>query len=415
MKKFPKFISYVVVFAVIFTFGWESASYYMIHKTGAGTEKLDESQMSPVAALTSLMDSTDRPEADLSVFWQVWHMLSESYVNEASIDKQKMVYGAIKGMVSSLDDPFTSYMTPDETKEFDQNLSGELEGIGTELTVREGQLMVVTALKDSPAEKAGLQSGDILYKIDGSLTSDMTLFDAIMKIRGEKGTKITLTIVRGKKEPFDVVLTRDTVNVESVSMEDEKDGIYTISINQFNDSTKPEFEDKLNDLILHNPKGLVLDLRNNGGGYLDISVDILSELLPGKVEAVTIKRRNSADDETMYVSGNAKLGETPMVVLINDGTASASEIVAGAIQDHKRGIVMGETSFGKGSVQEVAKLPDDSSLRMTIAKWYTPSGKTIDHVGITPDIEVKLTDEDAEKGLDPQLDAAVKYLRDLKQ
>lgn len=412
--KFPKFLKYVLIFAVIFTFGWESSSYYLIHKTAAGTQNIDESEVSPVAALTSLINSSDKPEADLTIFWQVWGMLSESYVDETALNKQKMVYGAIKGMVSALDDPFTSYMTPDETKEFDQSLNGELEGIGAELTVREGSLVVVTPLKDSPAEKAGLQPGDIVYKIDGALTSELTLFDAIMKIRGEKGTNVTLTIVRGEKEPFDVVLTRDKVNVESVSVEEKDDGVYYISINQFNDSTKPEFEDILKDVILHDPKGVVLDLRNNGGGYLDISVDILSELLPGQIPAVTIKRRLEEDNETLYVSGAAKLATVPMVVLINDGTASASEIVAGAIQDHKRGIIMGETSFGKGSVQEVAKLPDDSSLRMTIAKWYTPNGKSIDHVGITPDIEVKFTDEDAESGKDPQLDAAVKYLKDLQ-
>lgn len=413
MKVSSKIWRYLLLFTIVFTFGWESSSYYIIHRTPSGGQ-VKASDVSPVAALSSVMGST-KEDADLTTFWSVWKMLSDMYVNETSLDHQKMVYGAIKGMVASLEDPYTVYMTPNETVDFNQNLNGQLEGIGAELTVRDQALVIVSPLKDSPAEKAGLQPGDVVYKIDGKITADMSLFDAITKIRGTKGTSVVLTIMRkSEKAPFDVSIIRDTVNVESVTMSDKGDGIAYISINQFNDSTKPEFETKVKELLLKQPKGLILDLRFNGGGYLDISIDILSEFLKGKVDAVGIKRRDESKNETIQVSGEPQLPDVPLVVLINNGSASASEIVAGALKDHKRAFLIGEQSFGKGSVQEVDSLPDGSSLRITIAKWFTPNGESIDHVGIKPDMEVKMTDEDYTKDLDPQLDAAIKYLKGLK-
>ena len=257
-----------------------------------------------------------------------------------------------------------------------------------------------------------------------------------MNIRGEKGTQVVLTIIRQSvDEPFEVPIVRDTVKIESVSVDDLGDGIFSLNIYQFSDSTTPEFEAAIKDLLEKDPGGLILDLRNNGGGYLEISVDILSEFLEGTVEAVTIKRRDESENETMYVSGNPSLADIPLVVLINEGSASAAEIVAGAIQDYKRGIIIGDTSFGKGSVQEVDKLDDGSSIRLTIAKWYTPNGTNIDLVGITPDIEVSYyADKEVVEGEivegdvvevkeevsdtikefdDPQLDAAIEYLKNL--
>jgi carboxyl-terminal processing protease len=421
MNKSSKSLKYILFFLIVFLFGWESSSYYIIHRTNA-TDSVKESEISPIAAFSSLLSApssqqiSTEGEADLKIFWRVWRMLAEKYVDDSLLNSQTMVYGAIKGMVSSLDDPYTVYMTPNETNEFDQNLEGKLEGIGAELTVRDQALVVVSPLKNSPAEKAGLKPGDIVYKIDGNVTSEMTLFDAIMKIRGEKGTKVVLTILRkDEKEPLEIGIVRDTVDIESVSMEDKGKGIFYISINQFNDNTKPEFETKVTELLLKEPKGLIIDLRNNGGGYLDSAVDVLSELIKGKKAAVTIKQRDEVDNQTMYVSGKPQLGEVPLVVLINNGSASASEIMAGAIADHKRGILLGEKSFGKGSVQEVDKLSDGSSLRYTIAKWYTPNGKNIDKVGIEPDMKVEMNKEDAAKSIDTQLEAAIVYLVSLKR
>ena len=412
MNSFKKPFTYAILFVLVFMFGWESSSYYIVQKQGS-QKIVKQSDVSPVAALSSIITSGSA-KADLGVFWHVWDMLDQNYVDDGALNSQNMVYGAIKGMVSSLNDPYTVYMTPEETAEFERSLNGKLDGIGAELTVRNGNLIIVSPLKDSPAEKAKLLPGDIIYKIDGALSSEMTLFDAIMKIRGEKGTKVVLTIMRESvKQPFDVEIVRDNVNVDSVSMFDKGNGIFDISINQFNDTTKSEFEAKVKELLLQEPKGIILDLRYNGGGYLDTSVDVASEFLKGKVEVSTIKRREASDTETLYSYDTARLADVPLVVLINSGSASASEIVAGAIQDHKRGVIMGETSFGKGSVQEVDNLSDGSSIRMTIAKWFTPSGKNIDKEGIKPDIEVKLTDADAAKNVDPQMDAAIKYLRGL--
>lgn len=409
MKKSPRILAYVLAFLITFSLGWGSSSYYFSQKVAPAQNSSPND-----SGLGNLFGAGNNDRPNLETFWTVWDILSESYVDETILNDQNQVYGAIKGMVSALNDPYTVYMNPDETKEFDQSLSGELEGIGAELTVRDQALVVVSPLKNSPAEKAGLLPEDIVYKIDGEVTAEMSLFDAIMKIRGEKGTKVTLTIIRrGIDEPFDVGIVREKVNVESVSMEDKGNGIYYLSISQFSENTTVEFSAKVNQLILKQPKGLILDLRYNGGGLLDIAVNVLSELIPGKKVAVSIKQRNAEKNQQLYVNGNAHLGTVPLVVLINKGSASASEIVAGAIQDYKRGILMGEKSFGKGSVQDIHPLKDGSSLRITIAKWYTPNDQNIDHVGIKPDIEIKMTDEDYEQKKDPQLDAAIEYLENL--
>lgn len=413
MKRSKKFLSYLLVFGVVFLFGWESASYYIVKSSAE--KSMTHEEISPTAAFSSLIGSTTNEQANLDVFWDVWKLLDERYVDEQSLEEQQMIYGAVSGMVNALDDPYTVYMTPQETVEFDQNLGGKLEGIGAELTVRDQSLVVVTPLKGSPAEGAGLLPGDIIYKIDGNLTAEMTLFDAIMNIRGERGTRVALTIIRsGQDEPFEIGIVRDTITIESVVMEEPEEGIHWMSVHQFNDNTYPTFNAMVQELVLDdNAKGLIIDLRNNGGGYLEVAVDMLSEFVEGNVEAVTIKRRDSVDDETLYTSGSPRIPSLPIVVLINDGSASASEILAGALQDHERAVVIGETSFGKGSVQEVDKLHDGSSIRLTVARWYTPNGNNIDHLGITPDIEQLMTEEDYENGTDPQLDAAVEYLKNL--
>lgn len=408
-----KVIAIILIFSVTFLFGWESASYYILKHSEK--EDVHTENVSPMSAFTSLiMSSGNNEKANLETFWAVWDLLGKYYVNDKALNERKMVFGAIKGLVEAIGDPYTVFMDPDETIEFDQSLSGTLEGIGAELTVKDQALVVVTPLKNSPAEAAGLLTGDIVYKIGGELTAEMTLFEAIMNIRGEKGTEVVLTIIReGVEDPFDVSIVRDKVNLDTVELEELDDSIFLLSVYQFNDNTLPELETKINELLLKEPKGLILDLRNNGGGYLEISVDILSEFIEGTMEAVTIKRRNDEQNETLFLNGSPRLSKMNLVVLINNGSASASEIVAGAIQDYKRGVLIGEKSFGKGSVQEVDKLDDGSSLRMTIAKWFTPNGRNIDDTGIDPDIEVLVTDEDYANDRDPQLNAAVDYLKNL--
>ncbi len=412
MKNFSRPIAYILAFLIVFFFGWESATYYLLQKVPSS--ELQSQTSTPAGIFSSLIAPNRKDPADLSLYWKIWNDLFSTYVDESAFDKQNMLYGSIKGLVNSLEDPYTIFMTPNETKNFDESLNGTLEGIGAELTIKDRALVIISPLKNSPAERAGLMPGDIVYKINGNFTSEMTLFDAITKIRGPKGTNVTLVIVRkGKEKPFDVTITRQEINIESVSLEAKKDGIFYVAINQFSGNTKLEFDNAIQKIVLKEPKGVILDLRYNGGGYLDGSIDILSEFLKDKTHAVSIKKRNIKDNEILYTSGNPRLGNVPLVVLVNKGSASASEIVAGAVQDNKRGIIMGEQTFGKGSVQEVNKFSDGSSLRMTIAHWFTPKGQNINKVGITPDILVPLSEKDIEAHKDPQLDSAVKYLKNL--
>ncbi len=226
MKSFSRPATYILVFLIVFFFGWESATYYLLQKAPANQLQLETA--SPVGVFSSLLSPVKQNPADLSLYWKIWNDLFSSYVDEDVFDKQNMVYGSIKGLVNSLSDPYTVFMTPDETKSFDDSLNGTLEGIGAELTVKDRLLVIISALKNSPAEKAGLLPGDIVYKINGSFTSEMSLFEAISKIRGPKGTNVTLTIVRkGKEKSFDVAITRQEINIESVSFEDKKMAFFT--------------------------------------------------------------------------------------------------------------------------------------------------------------------------------------------
>ena len=360
-----------------------------------------------------LVEKKEEEPLDLRLFWTVFGRVENKYVDVENIYDKEMVYGAIRGLVEALDDPYTVFMTPEESVEFAASLDGKLEGIGAELTVKDRNLIIVTPLRSSPAEKAGLLPRDIIYKIDGDSAADMTLLQAVMAIRGEKGTSVTLTIIReGVDMPFDVTIVRDSIDIESVSVEYLDDEIVYLGINQFNDKTNEEFGNAISKLILDEPKGVIVDLRFNGGGYLDIAVDLLSYLLPTGKDAVSIRER-SRPDSIIKTNGKPKLLNVPLVVLVNESSASASEIVAGGIQDHKRGVIMGMQTFGKGSVQEVDTFADGSSLRMTIARWFTPDGRNIDEVGITPDIIVEITEEDIEEGRDVQKEAAIKYLKEL--
>ncbi len=398
------FFIYFLVAAISFVLGWQAVSQGFLGGASVDIER-DRNIENDV--------SSSDIDIDLELYWTVLDQLDNYYVDEAALDEQNMLYGSIKGLVNSLEDPYTVFMTPEESENFNTSLEGTLEGIGAELTVEGYSLVVVSPLRDSPAERAGLLPGDIIFMIEGELASEMTLFDAIMSIRGEKGTTVILTILRENlKDPFDVSIVRDTIDIESVTVEKLDGNIVYLSVNQFNDKTNENFGKAVSEMILDEPDGLIVDLRFNGGGYLDIAIELLSYLLPADTEAVVVKQRGE-EDNTMFTDGNPKILNVPLVVLINAGSASASEIVAGAIQDHERGVVMGTQSFGKGTVQEVDSFPDGSSIRMTIAKWFTPDGRNIDDVGLIPDIIVEITDEDIENEYDSQKEEAAAYLLNL--
>jgi len=395
-SPFKTFLSVLVIFMI----GWTGAFFY--YDAGASINTSDSSSY-----LES--DTANNEEVSLDLFWDVWDMLDESYVDVTLLNDETMLYGAVDGMVDSLGDPYTDFMTPEETSEFMNNMGGELEGIGAELTVQNGLLTVISPIKGAPAEKY-LLPGDVIYLIDGNPTSDMTILEAVMNIRGEPGTTVELTIMRKGEDDYSVFkIERAKVEINSVDLEfiGNNSDIAHISIYQFGDNTTDEFQEAVNEALLHDISGIVLDVRNNGGGYLDTSVNVLSEFLDGQEKAVTVKMRDESNNEMYYTSGASKLEGIPMVVLVNEGSASASEIVAGAIQDYEAGIIMGEQTFGKGSVQVIEDLPGGASIRMTIAKWYTPAGRSIDDTGITPDILV-MPDPDTEE--DDQLKEAINYL-----
>lgn len=401
-SSIPKVLGLIVLVIFVFTLGWN-----------VGVNRAYQKQsINNVNEVLTPYGETEIVNMDL--FWSTWDLLNRKYVEPHSLKSQELIYGAISGMVNAIGDPYTSFMTPKENKEFQDSLEGTLEGIGAELTLKHGLLTVVSPLKNSPSKKAGLQPEDIIYKIDGELSEEMTLEQAVMKIRGEKGTKVTLTIIRKNNlEPIDISITREKININSVEWK-IKDQIAIIEINQFGNNTKKEFSKAIMKILNERPIGIILDLRYNGGGYLEGAVDITSEFIE-KGEVVTIKKRNPEEDEIIFVNEQARAVNLPLAVLINKGSASASEIVAGAIQDHERGIIIGETSFGKGTVQEVENLLGGSSLRITIAKWFTPNGNNISEVGITPDIEIERNAEDYENGNDPQLETAMEHIKSLKE
>ena len=360
---------------------------------------------------SSLVKGNDQKpkEIDFSLFWQVWNTIEEKFTN-GPLDHQKMIYGAISGMVKSLGDPYTAFMTPDEAREFDQEMEGKFDGIGAEIGIRNDHLTVVAPLSGSPAERAGLKAKDIILKINNEDTVEMNLLEAVAKIRGDKGTNVTLQIMReGVKEPFDVTVTREEITVKSVNWKVRSDKIAVIEISRFGDDTEEAFKSAVVQILLASPRGLILDLRNNPGGYLDTAVSLASEFIPKK-EVVAMEEFAGGKRDKFFSEGPTRLAGIPTVVLVNEGSASASEILAGALQDYGIAKLVGKKTFGKGSVQELEEFSDGSRARITIAKWLTPKERYINEKGIEPDYSIDLTTEDSNAGKDPQLDKAVEIL-----
>lgn len=367
--------------------------------------------VAPVSQSGALL-SNPQKQANLSVFWQVWSLLNTHYNHPEQMNAQTMIYGATKGLVAALGDPYTVFLTPKENQQFKDTLSGQLQGIGAELTLTGGEVTVVSLIKSSPAEKAGLLPKDIITKANGTSLADKTIDDVVTLIRGPKGTPVTLTVIRGQETtPRTFTIVRDNIEVPSVEYEVKKSGttnIGLLTINEFGNDTITEVQTMLQDVPKQHLKGLIIDLRDNGGGYLDGAVSLVSMFLKdGKV--VTVDSHNEGQEVHM-VNGNPAFPDLPLVILVNHGTASASEITAGALQDHKRATIVGEQTFGKGTVQEVLDLPDGSSLKVTIARWLTPNGKDLGKEGVTPDIVIDRTAGDYAANHDPQLDAAMNVL-----
>lgn len=354
-------------------------------------------------------------DVDMSLFWEAWKTLEENYVDQTKFDTQKMIYGAISGMVSSLDDPYTEFFNPEEAKQFIEDSQGSFEGVGMEIGIQRGEITVISPIDGSPAKKAGIRAGDIIVKIDGRTTANMKLDEAVKLIRGKRGTTVVVSIYRDEwQETRDIQLVRDVIELPSLKWSLKDNNIAYIQLYQFSEKAGDDFENAAFQILNSSAKSIVLDLRGNPGGYLHIAQDIAGWLID-KGQLITIEDEGADKPKIEYRSeGPSLLAQYPIVVLIDKGSASASEILAGALRDNRNIPLVGEKSYGKGSVQEIKPLSDGSSLKITIAKWLTPKGSQISDIGLTPDVEVKITSDDVAAQKDPQLEKALEIVKGLR-
>jgi carboxyl-terminal processing protease len=351
----------------------------------------------------------DKQDINFSLFWDVWDRLTLSYIDKSAIKPGEMIYGAIRGMTAALGDPYTVFLKPQENKQAKEELNGAFEGVGIQLGYKDEQLTVVAPISGMPAERAGVKAGDLILKIDEKETKGMSLPEAVGLIRGPAGTKVKLTLLHeGEKEPYEAVIIRETIIVPSVEVE-FVNGIAHLKLMRFGERTSEEWDQAVLSIVSQEPpvKGVILDLRNNPGGYLSGSVFIASEFLPTGV--VVQQEQSDGRKEPFSVNRPGKLTVQPLVVLVNKGSASASEIVAGALQEYKRARILGETTFGKGTIQEAQDLPGGAGLHITTARWLLPSGKSVDKTGIIPDNQIK---DDPATEEDEQLLQAIKIFTD---
>ena len=396
-----------VIGAVIGIIGFV-AGVFFVHLTAGPEPTVGE----PLVINREARPADTAEEIDFSGFWDVWSLIKERYVSQPVGDRD-LYYGALRGLVGALEDPYSVHLDPELAEKFSLELSGSFEGIGAEIGIKKNQLKVIAPLSGTPAEQAGLKPGDDIIAIDGVDTFGMFIEEAVQLIRGPKGTEVTLLIYReGLTEAFEVKIVRSTIVIESVTWEmREVDGkkVGVIEISHFNENTWPNFSDAVQNVLLEGPDHLILDLRNNPGGFLDTAVQVAGEWVPHDV--IVVERFSDGSTRDYRSDGSARFIDIPTLVLVNGGSASASEIVAGALQDHGKAVIVGETTFGKGSVQDYMEFPDGSALKLTIALWMTPDGRQIDQEGIVPDVPVELTLEDFENDRDPQMDRALEMIR----
>ena len=362
-------------------------------------------QLAPTIVTLGGPVAADRP--NFNQLSGLYDTLVKKY--DGDVEGGDALEGAKAGLVAGIGDPYTVYLRPKEAKELQEQLAGTLSGVGAEVAIRNNKLTVVSPIADSPAANAGVRAGDIILSISGEDSSGLTLDEAVSKIRGPKGSEVTLRIIRGSSEPIDIKIVRDVITVSSVKWSMKENGIGYIQLSQFGDDTVAKLQQAAGELKAQGATKVIVDVRNNPGGYLDAAVDASSQFLP-EGKTVVEERRKGKTVERLQTSGGGQLVGLPMIVLMNEGSASASEILAGALRDNQAARLLGEKSFGKGSVQEVVKLGDGAELKVTVARWFTPSGKGIDKEGIKPDIEVKLEQADLNADRDPQLERAIQEL-----
>lgn len=406
-KSFTKrFASvYIILTIFLFTFlggvffGYQGGQQAQIIPQTNGGKILNKEQLPPY-----LLENVD-----FNLFWEVWNIMRDKYLEQPIADT-RLFYGALTGLVASVGDPYTAFLDPETTGKFNSELSGTFDGIGAEIGIKKDQLLVVAPLPGTPAEKAGLRPGDRILAIDGKDTTGMAIDYAVSIIRGPKGTNVVLRIWReGWEQTKDITITRESIHIDSVTWKMLDNNVAQIKLVQFNGETTAKFETAVREILLKNPKGIILDMRSNPGGYFDSALAVASFWVPAPQPMVIQKTKGNRQQKFPSLN-RASLKNMPTVVLVNSGTASGAEIVAGALQDYGKATLVGEKTFGKGSVQDYTGLNGGSSIKITVAEWLTPKGRHINKEGIAPDIEVKLTKEDYEADKDPQLDKAIELL-----
>ncbi len=394
--------NYALVLAFIITFfgGWY---------VGRGRTLPAQTNGAGVVLNTQGPSEAESRAVDFNLFWKVWNDIKTSYVRQP-VDEVDLFYGAMRGLVDALEDPYSDFFDPQTAAEFDQELSGAFSGIGVEIGKRNGTIVVIAPLENSPGSRAGLKPGDAILAIDKQETTDMALDEAVSLIRGQEGTPVELLILpKNASEPKTVTVTRAKIEHTGLRWSVE-DGIAIVKLAGFDNDVDQLLNNFVRDLEQRSDvRGIVLDMRNNPGGYLETAIEVASEWVE---QGVIVTERDYLGTERQHQArGRARLANYRTVVLVNEGSASASEIVAGALQDHEKATLVGKTTFGKGSVQKYETLEDGSAFKITVAQWFTPLGRAIDEVGIAPDMEIELTEADFNNDVDPQMDKALELLR----
>ncbi len=368
-----------------------------------------------ITAITKPPEATANEGADLAEFWKVWSLLEEKFIagKDEEVTSEKKIHGAIEGMVKAYGDPYTTFMPPAESQVFTQDISGNFSGVGMEVGIKDNVITVIAPLPDTPAAKAGLLAGDLILKIDDKSTEGMKIDEAVSLIRGEKGTEVKFSVYReGETEIREIVVVRDTIEIPTIKTEMVGKTL-VVSLYSFNAVAEEKMLEALKEYKDKKATSLILDLRGNPGGYLQSAVAIAGYFLPaGKV--VVKERFGDEVEEKLYRSQGRVQGNfspSNFVILVDNGSASASEILAGALKEHQAATVIGVDTFGKGSVQELVELPSGAALKVTIARWLTPEGVSISEGGLKPNIKISRTAEDRLSGIDAQRDAALKFLK----
>ncbi len=355
-------------------------------------------------------------EVDFSPFWKAWNLINEKYVPASTtselVDDQEKVWGAIQGLAGSLKDPYTVFFPPVESELFESDIRGNFEGVGMEILAEKGVITVIAPLKGSPAARAGMLAGDKIIRINSEPTSGLSTEDAVQRIRGPRGTRVTLTVFReGVAEPFEISIERAVINIPIIAAENLPNKIFKIELYSFSENSPNLFRLALREFVLSGNDKLILDLRGNPGGYLEAAIDMASWFLPPS-KVVVREDFGARREERVYRSRGYDIftEELKFVILVDKGSASASEILAGALKEHGEAVLVGEQTFGKGSVQELIDITPDTSLKLTVARWLTPNGLSISEKGITPDYIVEMKPEDRAANRDPQLEKAIEIL-----